>query len=179
MNANGCGAFGFEVLVWISSSFTPYIALETTELILTGWNLVLLVLHLILSAHAFQTFTDKRLPSLPRHFVGLDWSAIPLEHLSRTSLQKCVSRQDAQLSRYSAKAPFWTLTQISQEPTRKNITASTPSLPITKQGRWIALLIFSWRPSLQQSSNFSPVLNSLQFIQSFCSCRSLAFVFTT
>lgn len=72
MNANSCGAFGFEVLVWISSSFTPYIALETTELILTGWNLVLLVLHLILSAHAFQTFTDKCLPFLPRHFVGLD-----------------------------------------------------------------------------------------------------------
>lgn len=69
MNQNSCGAFGFEVLVWISSSFVLCIALETSELILTGWNLVLLGLHLILSTHAFQTFTDKCLLSLPRHLI--------------------------------------------------------------------------------------------------------------
>lgn len=69
MNPNRCGAFGFDVFVWISSSFAPYSALETTEVNLTGWNLVLLVVRLILSAHTFQTFTDKCLLSLPRHLA--------------------------------------------------------------------------------------------------------------
>lgn len=77
MNPNRCGTFGFEVFVWISSSFAPYIALETTELILTGWNLVLLVLRLILSGHAFQTFTDKCLLSLPRHLVREACTKVP------------------------------------------------------------------------------------------------------
>ena len=104
---------------------------------------------------SFQLMPSKtsQMPAFPPktpHMQGLYWSAVPLAHLSRTSLQKCVSWQDAQFSHYPSKAPFWTLTLISHEPTHQNITASTPALPTTKQGRWIALWIFSWRPSLQQ-----------------------------
>lgn len=107
---------------------------------------------------------QRLMPAIPiktPHMQGMYQSAIPLEHLTRASLQKCVNRQDAQLSHYPGKAPFWTLTQISHDPTQKNITASAPTLPFTKQGRWIALLIFPWHPSLRWSSNFSPFLNSV------------------
>lgn len=142
-----------------------------------------------LASVAFDPFNSclsnlhRQMPPLPPktpHMQGLYQSAIPLEHLSRTSLRKCVSRQDAQLSHYPSKDPFRTLTQIWHEPTHKNVTALTTALPIRKQCRWIALLIFSWCLSLQQSSNFSPsFLDSLQFTQSFCSCRCLLFLFTT
>lgn len=126
--------------------------------------------------------SNLHMPALPPKtpcMQGLYQSVVPLEHLSRTCLQKCVSRQDTQLPRYPGKADFWTVTQISHEPTHKNTTASTPDLLIPKQGGWIALLIFSVHPFLQQSNIFSPYfVNSLQFLQSFCSCRSLGFVFT-
>lgn len=151
--------------VWISSSFALYISLETTELILTGWNLVLLVFAFPFSSRLSNL--HRQIPTLPPkapRMQGFYQSETPLEHLSRTTLQKHVSRQDVQLSYYPRKAPFWTLTQISHEPTHKNIRASTPALPITKQGGWLALSIFSCCSSLQWSDN-SPFLNSLQFIE--------------
>lgn len=60
MNPNVCGAFGFQILAWISSSFAPHTALKATELILAQLNMVL---HLICSAHTLQIFTDKDLCS--------------------------------------------------------------------------------------------------------------------
>lgn len=142
-----------------------------------------------LASGAFDPFSSylsnlhRQMPALPPKtpcMQGLYRSVVPLEHLSRTCLPKCVRRQDSQLPRYPSKAGFWTGTQISHELTHKNTTSSTLDLPITKQGGWIALLIFSVHPSLQQSNIFSSsFLNSFLFTHNFCSCRSLAFVFPT
>lgn len=141
-----------------------------------------------LASGAFDPFSSylsklhREMPALPPKtpcMPGLYQSVMPLEHLSRTCLQKCVSKQDSQLPRYPGKADCWTVIQISHEPTHENKTASTPDLPISKQGGGIALLIFSVHPSLQKSNIFSHYfLNSLPFIPSFYSCRSLGFVFT-
>lgn len=141
-----------------------------------------------LASGAFDPFSSylsklhRQVPALPPKTPctqGLYQSAVPLEHFGRTCLQKCISRRESQLPRCPGKADFWTVIQISHEPTHENTTASTPDLPIPKQGGGISLLIFSVHPSLQKSNVFSHYfLNSLQFIQTFYSCRFLGFVFS-